>query len=494
MALIAEFNPEINAKCGILMRKRSFLLFIVITAAVLILAGLGALIFRPWPDQSQSQSQLQSQFVSTAHQLIRPLGCVILGDGRYLITDGGGPNWSDDGSKILIINREGTVEWVFDQGLRFAHSAIMLRNGNILIPDTNNDRLLEVDRDQRIIWSSESWGDGSGRFPDGSHLNYPNYVQELADEHFLVSDRLNSRVIEIDRDGTIYWQFTGAAKQHAPKYIGDGHYLIADSDGNRIIEIDQSGAILWSYSDGLSWPRDAVKLPDGNFLITDSRNNRLLVVTPEGTVTNEIKGHFSAPYQADLLPNGNFLVCDAQHGRLLEVTPNGKIAWEFRNQPQPKLPTSLENGDIELLDDAGQPLLWMVCNLQAHNNGYWSVDSSVSRGDGRHSLVIESEALTDGTNKWWGQVLQVKPGTRLKLTAYVKTENVRGGAVISIGYLDELGGAMGGVNTAVLKGTNDWRESTIVFQVPQGITQINISLSLVGAGKVWYDDVSFEEQ
>ncbi len=464
------------------MQKRTLLLLVVI--AVLVLVGLGAMIFRPWRDQSQ--------FIPIAHQLVRPLGCVVLDDGRYLITDGGGPNWSDEGSKILIINREGTVEWVFDQGLRFAHSAIMLRNGNVLIPDTNNDRLLEVDPDQRIVWSSESWGDGSGRLPDGSHLNYPNYIQELADEHFLVSDRLNSRVIEIDRTGTIYWQFTGAAKQHAPKYIGDGRYLIADSDGNRIIEIDQSGAILWSYSAGLSWPRDAVKLPDGNILITDSRNNRLLVVAPEGTVTNEIKGHFSAPYQANLLPNGNFLVCDAQHGRLLEVTPDSKITWEFCNRPLTKLSTSLENGDIEALDSAGQPLSWIVCNLQAHNNGLWSVDSSISRG-GQHSLVIESEAATDNSNKWWGQVLQVKPGTQLKLTAYAKTENVRDGAVISIGYLDELGGAMGGVNSAILKGTNDWRELTIVFKVPQGITQVNISVSLIGAGKVWFDDVSLEK-
>lgn len=472
------------------MHKRSFLIIIVVAVVVLALAGLGALIFLPWQDQSQSQSQSQS--VPTAHQLVRPLGCVILDDGRYLITDGGGPNWSDDGSKVLIINREGTVEWIFDQGLRFAHSAIMLSNGNVLIPDTNNDRLLEVDPDQRVVWNSESWGDGSGRLPDGSHLNYPNYIQELADGHFLVSDRLNSRVIEIDRAGTIYWQFTGASKQHAPKYIGDSRYLIADSDGNRIIEVDQTGAILWSYSAGLSWPRDAVKLPDDNILITDSRNNRLLVVTPEGTVANEIKGHFSAPYQADLLPNGNFLVCDAQHGRLLEVTPDSKIAWEFRNRPQLKLPTNLENGNIELLDDAGQPLSWMICNLQAHNNGHWSVDSSINRGkDGQHSLVIESEVATDNTNKWWGQVLQVKPGTQYKLTAYAKTENVHGGAVISIGYLDELGGAMGGVNSAILKGTNDWRELTIVFQVPQGITQANISLSLVGAGKVWFDDVSF---
>ncbi|HCF88864.1 MAG TPA: hypothetical protein DF292_02625 [Firmicutes bacterium] len=465
-----------------MMQKRSLLLLVVI--AILVLAGLGALVFHPWRGQSQS--------VSAAHQLIRPLGCVILDDGRYLITDGGGVNWTDQGSKILIINRQGTVEWSFDQGLRFAHSAIMLRNGNVLIPDTNNDRLLEVDPDKRIVWSSESWGDGSGRLPDGSHLNYPNYVQELDDEHFLVSDRLNSRVIEIDRAGKVYWQFTGASKQHAPKYIGDGRYLIADSDHNRIIEIDQSGQILWSYSAGLSWPRDAVKLSGGNILITDSRNNRLLFVTPEGTVVNEIKGHFSAPYQANLLSSGNILVCDAQHGRLLEVTPDSQITWDFCNRPQPKLSTRLANGNIEELDSSGQPLSWMVCDLQSHNTGRWSVDSNISR-NGQHSLAIEGELGSAAANKWWGQVLKVKPGTQLKLTAYAKTEDVRGGAAISIGYLDELGGAMGGVNSAILNGTNDWRELTIIFQVPQGITQINISLSLIGAGMVWFDDVSLDK-
>lgn len=459
------------------MNKRIFLLTVLSITSVLAVFGI---IFH-----------LRSQPVQAELQLIRPLGCVPLADGRYLITDGGGADWSDGGSKILIINRRGTVEWSFSHGLRFAHSAIMLKNGNILIPDTNNDRLLEVGLNKRIIWSSETWGDGSGRLSDGSHLNYPNYVQELTDGHFLVSDRLNSRVIEIDRTGRIYWQYTGAAKQHAPKYIGDGRYLVADSHNNRILEIDRAGRTLWRYAAGLSWPRDAEKLSDGNILITDSRNNRLLVVTPAGKVVSEIKGHFSAPYQASPLKNGNYLVSDAQHSRVLELTPSGKIVWEFRNLPRPKLSTRLTNGNIEALDSVGQPISWTICDLTAHNTGVWSVDSKVSRG-GRRSLSIQDKPAVEITNKWWGQRVKVKPGNRYKLTAYLKTEDVRGGALISLGYLDRLGGATGGVNSAVVQGTQGWRELTVVFKAPKDIASVNISLSLMGSGKVWFDDVSFD--
>gem|GEM_PF-6786625 len=43
--------------------------------------------------------------------------------------------------------------------VNFAHSAVKLANGNILIPDTNADRLVEIDAaGKTVLTSAEWWG------------------------------------------------------------------------------------------------------------------------------------------------------------------------------------------------------------------------------------------------------------------------------------------------------------------------------------------------
>ena len=69
----------------------------------------------------------------------RALGFQVLPDGDFLVTDGGGADWSDRGSKVFIIDAGGRLRWLHEGDLHFAHSSIMLRNGNILVPDTNAD-------------------------------------------------------------------------------------------------------------------------------------------------------------------------------------------------------------------------------------------------------------------------------------------------------------------------------------------------------------------
>lgn len=447
--------------------------------AILLLVTLGIVLYFNNAQPAQDQ-------VSSSIQLERPLGWVELENGDILVTDGGGIDWHDANSKVLIINKKKEVVWSFSAGLRFAHSAIPLQNGNILIPDTNNDRLLEVNRTGEIIWTSESWGEGTGRLNDHSHLHYPNYVQELANGHFLVSDRLNSRVIEVDRTGTIHWTFSGAAKQHAPKYIGDGRYLIADSDGNRIIEVDQTGKVLWSFAQGLSWPREAVRLANGDTLITDSQNHRILTVSPTGEIVSEIKGFLATPYQAGVLRNGNYLICDSQHARLVEVNKRGKILWEFRNLDDHNLPRSITNGDVERIDAAGAPVGWTVCNMVAKEAGEWLVDTEVFQ-PGKHSLTIRSEEKML-LSKWWGQRLSVEPGSQVQLSAMIKTKEAQG-VTIALGFMDDLGGPKGGVNIPVINGTRDWHNYVLIAEVPTGVTKMSISLLLNGAGQVWFDDL-----
>ena len=83
-----------------------------------------------------------------------------------------------------------------DNQLNHPRTAFPLANGNVLIVDQDNHRVIEVDRDRQIIWQyGTSGASGSG----DNRLYYPTSAFQLANGNVLIADRYNHRVIEVDR-------------------------------------------------------------------------------------------------------------------------------------------------------------------------------------------------------------------------------------------------------------------------------------------------------
>jgi len=428
----------------------------------------------------------------------RALGFQVLADGNLLVTDGGGADWSDRGSKVFMIDARGRILWLHEGDLHFAHSAIVLRNGDILVPDTNADRLVEFDRSGAVVWTSGSWSGGSGLLSDGSRIDYPNYVEEVGEGRFLLSSRYTNRILEVDRSGRVLWSFGGVTKQHAPRRLADGNTLIADSGANRVIEVDKEGRIVWQYSDGLDWPRFADRLADGNTLITDSSHNRVIEVSRDGKILFEFgPGVLSAPYQAEGLADGSIMIADAQHGRLLRIDRSGRIVWKFERKRNPlvrwlALPGGLSNGGAEAASQDGLVEGWIACDLTAPEDARWSRDETV-HASGKASFHI-SASSGDGLNRWWGRYIRVAGGGTVVLSALVRTRAVTGGAGISINYVDARGGILGGASSPAVRGDSDWHQVTVVAPVPRGTAVIGITLSLVGPGEAWWDEVGYSKR
>jgi len=251
-----------------------------------------------------------------------------------LITDAG--DETEQGSEIIEVNPEGQIVWRFGEGLKFAHSAKRLKNGNTLITDTTNNQVIEVNPEGEIIFTSDNWGNGTGKLSDGSHLHYPNDAHQLEDGNLLVTDRNNNRCIVVDHKGNIIWFYNeGIQHPHNCDMLPNGNILIADSDHHRVIEVNCKKEIVWEYGDGsrdiINWPRDADRLENGNTLITDSKNSRIIEVTPNRDVVWSFKPRYFADfYEADKLENGNVLISDQQHKQVVEVDPYGNIVWSFR--------------------------------------------------------------------------------------------------------------------------------------------------------------------
>jgi hypothetical protein len=127
-------------------------------------------------EDSMSKELQDRKALSPPGMLSLPTDVTRLPNGNTLITDGG--DWTGFGSEVIEVDAMGRMVWMYDEGLTFAHSAKLTVKGNILISDTTNNRIFEVNRDGKVVWTSESWRKGSGTLSDGSRFNYPNDAEE----------------------------------------------------------------------------------------------------------------------------------------------------------------------------------------------------------------------------------------------------------------------------------------------------------------------------
>lgn len=421
-----------------------------------------------------------------AFPLQRPMDVVELSDGKIAIADGGGYLWNDSGSKVIVIDRNKKMTWSYRGSLRYVHGLDVLKNGNFLISDTGGDRLLQVDRNKNHVWISDRWGKSWGKLQDGSHLDFPVSAQWLERGRYLISDSGNGRIIEADREGKVFWSYSGFIRQAGARVIANGNILISDPSSNRILEIGRNGKIAWQMNKGLNRPQNADALSNGNILIADTDNDRILEVTKEGKTVREIKGMLNRPNRAIVLKNGNVLVCDTGHARLLEMDVSNSVVWEFRNINPIVLRERLTNGGAELVSGK-KAAGWNVCDLLAHNDGFWSVDNR-NASEGSNSLSIKCRKMPDG-KMFWGQLVKAVPGKNMKLSASVKTLLTEGVAGIGLFFLDEWYGKIGETNLLVNQLVNDWTTVQLSVRIPQKTAELFVILTMEGVGQCWFDDV-----
>ena len=93
---------------------------------------------------------------------------------------------------ILLVSASGLV-WV-------KQALAAPSQGNTLIADTLNNRVIEVDAAGNIVWS----------FSTG--LNYPRQVERLPNGNTLIADTKNNRAVEINRKGQVAWEYTSTTQ------------------------------------------------------------------------------------------------------------------------------------------------------------------------------------------------------------------------------------------------------------------------------------------
>jgi hypothetical protein len=230
-------------------------------------------------------------------------------------------------NRVLLVDSSGTITWQYGQNagvsgagpdqLAAPVAARMLPNGNVLITDQGNDRIIEVTPQKSIAWMYPADVDAA------SPLSDPNSAERLGNGDTLIADEGNDRVVEIDPSGTIVWQYPTTPDPtilSGPAFanrLANGDTLITDSGNSRVIEVTSAQATAWTYvtntrpsSFPQPFPTHAVRLTNGDTLISDQLNDQVIEVDALGAIvfsygaiqlSGSEPGQLNTPYDAKVV-------------------------------------------------------------------------------------------------------------------------------------------------------------------------------------------------
>jgi len=205
-------------------------------------------------------------------------------------------------NRVILVDRDGEIVWqygtfgVTGSGPNQLNTPVQntfLPNGNVLITDQANERVIEVRRsDNTIVWQ---FGETGVVGSDNSHLSNPNAAELLHNGHILISDENNNRAIEVTHTtpSEVRKTFTAGGTVSGVAFasrLPNGHTLLTDSNNSRIVEVDRHDNPVWQYftndpaGNAAPLPTRAVRLANGHTLISDQFNDRVIEVTREGKI------------------------------------------------------------------------------------------------------------------------------------------------------------------------------------------------------------------
>ncbi len=255
--------------------------------------------------------------------------------------------------RILMVDSRGTVHWQFPTahslpaGQRFsADDAFLSPDGKtITANEEGHEVIVRIDiATRRIVWEYGRYdhaGSGAGR------LHTPDDAYPLANGDVIVADIGNCRIIEVSQAKKIVrqWGRTGACAVNAPRTYGspngdtplpDGGLLITEIHGSRVVRLDRSGHVVFDIHVPTTYPSDAQLLPNGHVLVVDYANpGAILEVDRHGKVLWRYRprtgtGRLDHPSLAIELPNGLIAANDDFRHRVVIIDPKtDRIVWQY---------------------------------------------------------------------------------------------------------------------------------------------------------------------
>ena len=254
----------------------------------------------------------------------------------------------------VILSAKGEVEWEAPCPFT-SHDIALLPNGNVLL-HTGPAKIVEMTPDKKIVW--EYTAKPKEGYTGGIEIHA---FQRLKDGVTMIAETGNLRIIEVDKNNKILHEIPLTVDHESPhrdtrmvRKLDNGHYLVCHEGDGKVREYDDKGTVVWTYTMDLAGQPEtgghdghginvfgAVRLKNGNTLIAGGNNNRVLEVNPKGEIVwkidrDELPGiHLCWVTTLQVLPNGHIIFGNTHAGptqpQLIEVTRDKKVVWTFKN-------------------------------------------------------------------------------------------------------------------------------------------------------------------
>ena len=133
------------------------------------------------------------------------------------------------GEQLRDYDGDGDIRCGDPDVLNHQHNPQPLDEDAVLVADSDNDRVVELHREDgtwNVAWSLERAG--------GLDLKWPRDADRLENGNTLITDTLNRRILEVNRSGRVVWSYQtqripyeadrlpGGEPRSGPRYGGDG--------------------------------------------------------------------------------------------------------------------------------------------------------------------------------------------------------------------------------------------------------------------------------
>ena len=154
------------------------------------------------------------------------------------------------------------------------------------------------------------------------------------------------------------------------------------------------------------------------------------------------------------------------------------------------------SGKSEQLEKPKTPRGWYMAGSEpTHYEA--GIDTAIAHSGSRCAFMQPAVEYPEG----FGTLMQCFAtqkylGKRMRMSLWIKTENVEGWASAWLRVDGEGRGKMLAFDNMCnrrINGTTDWKKYEIVLDVPSSSTNVCFGTMLSGLGKIWMDDIAFDE-
>jgi lysophospholipase L1-like esterase len=260
-------------------------------------------------------------------------------------------------NKLAIVGKTGRIEWEMKWG--GIHDIHVFANGHIMVQEGMR-KVVEIDpKTKSVVWSYDSTKQNGNQ---GKRIEVHAF-QPLPNGNVMIAESGAGRIIEVDRDGKLVKEIKLKIDKPHPhrdtrlvRKLANGNYLVCHEGDGAVREYDdETGKVVWDYDVPLfgKQPKGghgieafgnqafaAVRLANGNTLVATGNGHSVLEVSPEKKIVWQLHQNdlpditLAWVTTLEVLPNGNYVIGNCHAGPdnplLIEIEPKSKkVVWTF---------------------------------------------------------------------------------------------------------------------------------------------------------------------